>query len=200
MITTSEMKKLEDEAETKGTSKLVLMERAGKGIFEIVKERYGTKKILIVCYHGNNGGDGFTAVRYFIEDGFDCKVLFIGSEEKLKKEGKENYNKLAKIKNESNKKIIYDGYKKIDFNDYDLILDCILGIGVEGEIKEPIATVIDKINSSKATIIAIDVPTGINPDTGKKANKFVNYDLIITMHDLKPGLEKEKTVVVDIGL
>ena len=77
-----------------------------------------------------------------------------------------------------------------------------LGTGTEGELKEPIASAVDKINNSKTYKVAVDIPTGLNPDTGKVIDKAVKADLIITFHDLKTGLKKlkNKTAVVDIGI
>lgn len=191
MISTKEMRKLEDKSESLGVSKLELMENAGKGIFNILNNKFDLngKQILIVCYHGNNGGDGFVAARY-LSNVCDVDVLFIGDENKLKKEGKINYEKIKTIKQVKG------------FNDYNIIIDALLGTGIEGDIKEPIASVIDRFNNSKSFKVSVDVPSGINPDTGEKSNKYINADLIITFHDIKKGLikYKDKTVVVDIGI
>ena len=77
-----------------------------------------------------------------------------------------------------------------------------LGIGASGELKEPIRSTVDLINDSKAFKIAVDIPTGLNPDTGEIIDRSINADLIITFHDIKPGLGKlkDKAVVVDIGI
>jgi len=197
MITTEEMRKLEDSC---GISKLQLMETAGKGIAGEIKRRFSDlkdKKILFVCYHGNNGGDGFTAARHLCDD-CEADVLFIGDESRLKNEAEINYRKIL---NNEKIQVLYD-VEDIDFDDYDIIVDAILGIGVNAPLKEPIASIITQFNSSKAYKISIDIPTGLNPDTGIIIGKAVEPDLIITMHDLKPGLEKykDKAVVVDIGI
>jgi NAD(P)H-hydrate epimerase len=90
----------------------------------------------------------------------------------------------------------------VDFSDYDIILDAIFGTGIEGEIKDPLATLINNLSKTKANKVSIDVPSGVNPDTGEKANVYFEPDLIITMHDMKKGLKdyKDKTIVVDIGI
>jgi len=195
MITTKEMRELEDNC---GIPKITLMENAGKGIYQTIKKRFpDIKRILIVAYHGNNGGDGFVAARYLCEE-TDTDLLFIGDESKFKHEGRINFDK---IKN--NKKInLYTKPDDINFNNYDIIIDAMLGTGVSGELKEPIRSLIDLINSSKAYKIAVDVPTGVNPDTGEVSDKAINADLIITFHDIKKGLNilKEKVVIVGIGI
>ena len=197
MITTEEMKQLEDNC---GVSKLSLMETAGRGVYNLIKEKFPdlkNKKILVVAYHGNNGGDGFVAARHLLEEA-ETDVLFIGDEDKFKEEAKVNFKK---IENEDRIQVLVD-YEGIDFNEYDVIIDAIFGTGVLGELKEPIKSIIELINNSKAYKIAVDVPTGLNPDTGEIAEKMVNADLIVTFHDIKRGLErfKDKTIVVDIGI
>ncbi|MEK6949304.1 MAG: NAD(P)H-hydrate epimerase, partial [Nanoarchaeota archaeon] len=94
------------------------------------------------------------------------------------------------------------GVESVDFSDYDIIIDAIFGTGVEGEIKDPLATLIRNLGKSKAFKVSIDVPSGVHPDTGETANAYFEPDLLITMHDIKKGLldYKDKTVVVDIGI
>lgn len=197
MISAQEMREME---ENSGIPKIELMENAGKGVYEALKERFSDikdKKVLIVCYHGNNGGDGFVAARYLCDE-CETDVLFIGDEEKLKEEAMLNYKKV-----ENNVKIqLFSDFEMVEFDSYDILVDCILGIGVAGNLKEPLGSVVDAINNSKCYKVSVDIPTGLDPDTGVVADKMVYADLIITMHDLKPGLDqfKENVVVVDVGL
>ena len=73
---------------------------------------------------------------------------------------------------------------------------------MQGGLNKVISAVIDEINNSKAYKVSVDIPTGLDPDTGVMVDKSVNADLIVTFHDIKKGLEtmQEKTVVADIGL
>ncbi len=196
MISTQQMKELENNC---GISKFTLMENAGRGIYKILKDKFDLKdkKILIVAYHGNNGGDGFVAAHY-LSDICLVEVLFIGDESQLKEEAQTNYKRIldnAKIQ------ILYD-YGEIDFDYYDIIVDAILGTGIQGTINEPIKSIIHSINNSKAFKLAVDIPSGLNPDTGAIEDIAINADLIATFHDLKPGLEKykSKTIIADIGI
>ena len=195
MITSQEMRNLE---EASGVSRIVLMENAGKWVYRIIKERIGIeqKRILIVCYHGYNGGDGFVAARYLSEES-EVDVLFIGDENKLKKESLANFKKI-----EHNGRIQFLVDEEVNFDDYDIIVDAILGIGIHGRLKHEIVSILDKINESKAYKVSVDIPTGVDPDTGNVVENFLNADHIITFHDIKKGLEKfaDKTVVIDIGL
>lgn len=195
MITTEEMKQLEESC---GTPKIVLMENAGKAVYKILKEKFDLKdkRILVVAYHGNNGGDGFVAARHLCNVA-EVDVIFVGDEAKLKEEALVNFKKI-----ENNEKLQMLSLEAVDFSDYDIIIDAIFGTGIKGEIEDPLATLIKNLGKAKAHKVSIDVPSGINPDTGEKANVFFEPDLIITMHGMKKGLEeyKDKTVVADIGI
>src|SRR3990167_4902084 len=92
MISSHDMRVLEEKS---GIPRSVLMENAGKAVYESIKERLDLKdkRILVVCYHGNNGGDGFVAARYLSDDA-EVDILFIGDESKLKKEALANFKKI----------------------------------------------------------------------------------------------------------
>ena len=195
MISSQEMRDLEAKS---NIPRFILMENAGRSIYQVIKQRFDLKdrKILVVCYHGNNGGDGFVAARYLCDEA-ETDVLFIGDENRLKKEALNNFKKT-----ERNEKIQFLVDDEVDFDEYDIIIDAILGIGIQGRLNREISAVIDYINNSKAYKVAVDIPTGLDPDTGIVVDKCVNADLIVTFHDLKKGLEKlqDKVIVVDIDL
>ena len=130
-------------------------------------------------------------------DEAETDVLFIGDESKLKKEALANLRKI-----EHNEKIQFLVVDEVDFKEYEIIIDAILGIGMQGTLNREISAVIDEINSSRAYKVSVDIPTGLDPDNGEIAGKCVNADLIVTFHDLKKGLEKlqDKTIIADIGL
>ena len=197
MITTAEMRALEESC---GVPRLALMENAGRSVAETVKEKLGhekNKKILVVCYHGNNGGDGFVAARYLCED-HEVDVLFSGNEEKFKPEAKANFDKIAA----SERIQLFENPDVIDFDRYDVLIDAIFGAGVVGNLPDSIKFIIEQMNGSKALKVAIDIPTGLNPDTGEISTIVFDAGTIVTFHDLKPGLEKCKELVVikDIGI
>lgn len=195
MITSAEMLGLEAES---GIPIIRLMENAGKAFAYALKEKIDVKnrKILIVAYHGNNGGDGFVAARNLCDDA-EVDVLFVGDEAKLKEGALINFKKIEK-----NEKIQMLTLEAVDFSDYDVIVDAIFGTGIKGSIEDPLAALIKNLNKSKARKVSMDIPSGISPDTGEKANAYFEPDLIIALHDIKKGLEsyKDKTIVVDIGI
>ena len=185
MLTTNDMRILEDNAEYYGVSKLQLMEHAGKGVADFVRQNYPNKKVLVVCGHGNNGGDGFVAARHLY-----APVYFLGDEFKLKSEARITYEKIKQ-------RIV----RQPNLGSYDVIVDAIFGIGIHGTLKQPYAWIIKKINAAKKYVVAVDVPSGLDPDTGK-GTLFVKPTHILTFHMLKQGLVKYKkiTTVVDIGI
>ena len=189
------MRVLEAESEIPRSA---LMENAGKAVYQILKQRMDLKdkKILVICYHGNNGGDGLVAARY-LSDEAETDLLFIGDENKMKKEALANFKKI-----EHNGRIQMLSDEEVNFDEYDIIVDAILGIGIKGRLNREISAIIDDVNNSKAYKVSVDIPTGIDPDTGDIIDKCINADLIVTFHDMKKGIENFEDIVVvaDIGL
>ena len=201
MITTGKMALLERLSVKHGVSTLLLMENAGRGVARVVGERYGLgkekKRILVVCYHGNNGGDGFVAARYLSKmHRTEVRVAFIGDTMRLKDEAETNFERL-----DPGLLVSFEGE---DLSAYDIIIDALLGTGAKGQLREPLASAVKKINASNAHIVAVDVPTGLDPDTGERAEPCIEAELIVTFHDLKRGLVRAglagRSAVVDIGV
>lgn len=202
MISSNEMKKLEDLSAEAGVSKLTLMNNAGHKVAEAVmglggEQGLAGKKILVVCYHGNNGGDGFVAAKY-LAPRCRVKILFIGDEAKLKDEALHYYVELRREM--EHLFVTLEDIKS--FSDFDIIIDAIFGTGMITGIKPEIAKIIEKINDSDAIVVSVDMPSGIDSDTGRRENVFVQASLIVTFHDLKLGMAglKEKIIVADIGI
>jgi ADP-dependent NAD(P)H-hydrate dehydratase / NAD(P)H-hydrate epimerase len=204
MITLKEMRKLEDLAEARGVSSLDLMENAGREFVEAVKKKFdldGTR-VVVFAGTGNNGGDGFVAARHFAKEN-PVLVLLFGDPKKLKEEAMKNF---IKLENPINIIMVNskEDLKQFHFqNDVNLLLiDALLGLGVQGEVREPVSLGVDLFNNTAGIKVAVDIPTGIKPETGEEAAKHCNVDFIVTFHDIKKGLEKwvDKTVIVDIGL
>src|SRR3989338_8965184 len=131
MISSQEMRILET---TSHVPRINLMENAGKAVYHILKQRmdFKDKKILVICYHGNNGGDGFVAARYLSNEA-ETDVLFIGDESKMRKETLANFKRI-----EHNERIQFLVDDEVDFGEYDVIVDAILGIGIKGRLNREI--------------------------------------------------------------
>ena len=199
------MHELEKLAVNRGTTIKELMENAGKQVYSVVKDKYELtdKHVVIFAGHGNNGGDGFVAARHLAEES-QVMVLFFGWEEKLSEESKENFDKLKESTIN-----VFNIENKEDLNNFHfqegielILIDAILGTGVKGKVRDPASLGIDYFNSLNGEKISVDVPSGMNADTGDVEDKACDVDLIVCFHDIKKGLEKfkDKVVVVDIGL
>ena len=203
-----------------------LMENAGKGCAEFIrnellnysgnmeetlkgsseenlnKETFSRFKIALFCGSGNNGGDGFVIARYLQNWQHSPEIFLIGNTDKMSIETLSNYHKckelcipIYKIEEEPN-----------DLSEFDLIIDAIFGIGLKGEIQDWRIDVIDKINSSEKTVVAIDIASGVDANTGQ-AEVAIEADFTLTMAAIKygqllgKGREKcGEILVIDIGV
>ena len=198
MISGTEIKVLDKNAEYHDVPTFTLMENAGKGVADFInkKLKIKNKNIIIFCGIGNNGGDGFVTARYLAENN-NVTIFLIGKENDIKTDiSKNNFKKLKKIKIK-----IYDikSLKLVDkyLLKNNIIIDSILGIGLKGNLREPYLSLVKKINKAKKTIISVDVPTGLGCDSAIKPNYTV------TFHDIKIGMNEKnsgKIIVVDIGI
>ena len=125
LLTNEQMRKA-DEFEMQNTPSLLLMERAGKALAEKIKELNLKGNVLCVCGGGNNGGDGFVCARYLLEFGFDVSVFC--NAKKFSPETEINKDKYLKIGG----KIV----EEFPNSNVDLLVDCLLGTGFKGELKE----------------------------------------------------------------
>ncbi len=197
------MAALDRNCEYLGVSRLQLMENAGASVANAVKKRFKQGRVVVISGLGNNGGDGFVAARHL--KGYDVKVILLGRRSEIRtQEAKKNFDVLQ-----------FCGVETIEVSDSrelerlgdliknaDVVIDAIFGTGIRGNIREPAATAIDLINQSRGFVIAIDIPSGLDPDSGK-GEKCVDADLTVTFHKLKKGLlkmEAEKLEVADIGI
>jgi len=199
MISPEEVHVLDRNAEFHGVPSKELMENAGKGVSDFIKKdlKPDQNKILIFCGKGNNGGDGFVAARYLSKK-YEVKVFLIGKSKDIHTyTAKKNYQKLKKL---SIKIFDTDHLKKTDelIQKSDIIIDSMLGIGIEGELRQPYKKIVETINkTNNKIIISIDTPTGLG------TNISVRPDYTITFHDLKIDMNKEncgKIKIVDIKI
>jgi NAD(P)H-hydrate epimerase len=203
------MRQIEEKAHNMGILRVFMMENAGSGVAEYIFNRFkklGKKKIVVVAGTGNNGGDAFVATRHLAYHGANVAVILLGSPNDLKtEEAKINWSILERMSSvdlvfakEMSKEIVRM------VNNAGIIIDGIFGTGIKGTIGEPHSGVIDAINRSKAYKVAVDVPSGLDPDTGKIHDKCVKADATITFHRMKKGLPKKsvcgKIIVEPIGI
>ncbi len=206
IITSREMRALEINAQYFGVSLLQLMENAGRSVAQETITRFQkNKKAAVFCGLGGNGGDGLVAARHLLAEDFEVTVVLVGRSRDISHEAaRSNWGILESLQNKVTLIEVSDS-SLIPKVNAGIIIDALLGPGTKGKLKQPIAQVVDYINSLNGFKIAVDVPTGINSDTGEVLGTAVKADLTITFHKAKPGIDKAKKYigeleVVDIGL
>ncbi|WP_129408168.1 NAD(P)H-hydrate dehydratase [Marinitoga lauensis] len=187
ILTAEEMKKIDDSTSKEyGITSEVLMEQAAISIYnEITKEFNKNTHFLFVLGTGNNGGDGLATARLLYNDGYkNLKIAIIGK----------NQSELFKKQLITIKKFGFDNFIEInnDFKNHVSVADCIIdgliGIGLKGELKKETQEIIDIINSKKrGKIISIDIPSGIDANTGKILGNAIKADKTITFGSYKLG-------------
>ncbi|MDR0373242.1 MAG: NAD(P)H-hydrate dehydratase [Nitrososphaerota archaeon] len=205
-ISSRKMRTLEVNAEYFGFSLLQLMELAGRNVSQEVIARFPKdKRVVIVCGLGGNGGDGFVAARHLFAEGFEVSVLLVGRARDITHEATlKNYMILQQAIQKISVVEVSDS-AVIPVIAADIVIDALLGTGTKGKLRAPIIQVVNAINTSKGFKLAIDVPTGIDADTGEVLGTAVQADLTVTFHKAKKGLEKAKrytgeVIVSGIGL
>ena len=207
LISSPEMRALETNAEYYGISLLQLMENAGRNIAEEIVSRFTPKKtkVAIFCGLGGNGGDGFVAARYLTCLGFKVEIILASKAVNIASEpAKKNWIALQPLTSIIPIREVRDSTQIPDVK-ADVVVDALLGIGLTGKLRPPILQLVEKINSMNVFCVAMDVPTGINSDSGQVLGNAVNADLTVTFYKSKSGLAKAKDyageiVVKDIGL
>lgn len=164
-----------------GIPSMVLMERAALSIVKNITEREKiNSRIIIIAGVGNNGGDGICVARILHEQGYKVAVYVIGNEDKYSVETRQQIN----IARNSGVSFI----NQIDFDEYDIVVDSIFGIGICRDIKDSYYDIIDRINKSDKVVYSVDIPSGINTDTGCVQGIAVKADYTITFGVNKKGL------------
>jgi hydroxyethylthiazole kinase-like uncharacterized protein yjeF len=161
---------------------LPLMERAGLAAAELARDRLlaDKKSILVVAGPGNNGGDGFVLARHLKSWWYEVAVLFTGERARLSADAAAAHDAWLAA-----------GGAVVSTppaRPFDLVIDALFGIGLEREISGRHAEVIDYINSQSATVLAIDIPSGLHADSGRVLGQAVHADHTVTFIALKPGL------------
>ncbi len=205
-ISSREMRALEANAEYFGLDLLQLMELAGRNVAQEVIARFPKgKSVAIVCGLGGNGGAGFVTARHLLSAGFEVTVFLVGKARDINHASAlRNYEVLRSLQGIIPVVEITDS-AAIPAIQADVVVDALLGTGTKGKLRAPISQVVDAINATKGYKIAIDVPTGIDSDTGEVLGAAVQADLTVTFHKSKLGLTKAErytgnVIVGDIGL
>ena len=166
-----------------GISGNILMERAGEAAFNVLRERWPTAgRVGVLCGIGNNGGDGYVIARLAYQQGLDITVLQVGDADRLQGDALAALQRLAGV---DVSPIPYEGQ---DLAQFDVVVDALLGTGLSGEVRNPFLHAINAINQCTSPVLAVDIPSGLNADTGMPCGVAVQADCTVTFIGMKQGL------------
>ena len=200
-----------------GIPGVVLMENAGRNAADVVERCLKTRvkksgrpgQVAIVCGKGNNGGDGFVIARHLSLRGYKVSVDLFGDPADLTGDAATNYaiaNRMGiPIRRLDEPRAIARAARR--WRSCAVVVDALLGTGFAGEVREPLAYVIRQINALKDPVImAVDIPSGLDADTGLAGGVAVQADYTVTFLAAKVGLVKPsarpyvgRLIVADIG-
>lgn len=210
IYTCEQMREIENNAHSGGMSYIEMMENAGKACAEkalsiINKSEKKNASVCVLCGNGKNGGDGFVIARYLCQSGVRVGVVLVCGEPKAQ-EAAEMYSRLNDLPIEISSLKSSAGESFGIIMSCDIIIDCVFGIGFKGEMRGAAAELVKDINSMKKTVISVDIPSGLEGDSGKKTTAHINADYTFAVsckkpvHVLKPASDYcGKVFVINIG-
>ncbi len=195
LVTAKEMREFDSVTiQEFGIPGIVLMENAGRSTFEILNELLeddlSDVTISVVAGPGNNGGDGYVIARYLVNRGVEVDTFLLGTRERIRGDAKTNLDILEKTgariwEIETQEEL--DQAEEI-WNQSSIVIDAILGTGLKQDVRSPYREAIEKINSIEAFVVAVDVPSGLDSDTGKILGVAIEADLTVTYGFQKLGM------------
>ena len=204
-LTREQVRRVDEIAVTKyGMSSLVLMENAGRGVVDVllaVDPQLATprrRSVAIFCGKGNNAGDGFVIARHLDIRGIPSLVVLLCPPIELTSDARRNFDLLDGCSgvirihslggvSQPTSEEPWEAY----INESTWMIDAMLGTGAHGEPREPFAAAIRRINNSPGRRLAVDVPSGLDCDTGVPAAATIRADVTCTFVALKPGFLNE---------
>lgn len=195
-----------------GIPGVVLMENAGRNAADRVADLLRSRsadRVVIFAGPGNNGGDGFVIARHLLNRGIDTRVFLVGESTRLAEDAGTNYRVLRAMGVEITPVPGEEAARAAvgQVRPTDVVVDALLGTGFRGDVREPLAAVIHAINAARnAGVVAVDVPSGLDCDTGRPAGATIRADRTVTFVANKKGFEADgsreytgEVFVADIG-
>ena len=213
VVTASQMRELDRRAtEEYGIPSLLLMENAGlQAVLEMERAfpLLTQRRVAVVCGKGNNGGDGFVVARHLFDRGVAVEVVLLARQTETKGDARTNLEMIRKLGapiHEVTTSQELEANRRL-FERADIVVDAILGTGSTGPAKDLFGEAIELLNQSGRSIVALDIPSGLNSDEGAIPGPSINAVLTVTFGLPKRGLilypaasRAGRVVTVDIGL
>jgi len=186
---------------TLGIPGVVLMENAGRSCAELIKEQLAEvarPKVCVFCGTGNNGGDGYVIARHLLNDDFNVTVVICGDRGKIKGDAKTNLDILEAMGQTVVRKDSTGELLNLDDGDIpgrvnafadgaDMLVDALFGTGLSGQLNDKYRQLIESINSQDCPILAVDIPSGLDCDSGEPLGAAVKASYTVTFVAMKKG-------------
>lgn len=213
VVTAQQMRELDRfTIQEMGIPGCVLMENAGRGVVEVLTSCFADwriRNVAILCGKGNNGGDGFVAARYLRNLGGSVRVFLAGRKEDLAGDARWAMEVFLRDGGDVTQVGVEGGLSchDIPLDPAAIVIDALLGTGLRSEVKDPLASIIGRVNQHRGRVLAVDIPSGLCSDTGRplgvatKASVTVTFGFPKLGHFLYPGRALcGELYLVDIGI
>ncbi len=189
-----------------GIPGVVLMENAGRSCAELIKEKLdgvANPKVCVFCGTGNNGGDGYVIARHLLNSGFEVVVVICGDRNKVKGDAKINLDILEGL-GQSIEQLKLDkgdirGRVKTFAAGACLLVDGLFGTGLSGRLNDEYKQLLESINSQSCPILAVDIPSGLDCDSGEPLGAVIRASYTVTFAAVKRGFSVSKTASAYTG-
>ncbi len=185
---------------TLGIPGMVLMENAGRSCAELIKDKLkdvAGPKVCIFCGTGNNGGDGYVIARDLINSGYKVVVVVCGDRNKIKGDAKLNLDILERLGQRIERLNLRDSdiadQVKAFAADADMLVDSLFGTGLGGQLSDEYKQLIESVNSRNCPILAVDIPSGLDCDSGQPLGAAVRATYTVTFVAVKKGFTTGST-------
>lgn len=211
-LTREEVRRLDRYAiETLGIRGVVLMENAGRNAADAIEELLGVaagKSVGIVAGAGNNGGDGYVIARHLMLRGAEVTTFLLAAPEKLRGDAAVNFRILRDLGGRIRLAAGAEGDRLAEeLRRFDLVVDAVGGTGIRGPLRGEQAAAVEQINAAGRPVVAVDIPTGLDCDTGEAPGAAVKAVMTVTFVARKKGFDAPAAAgytgevrVADIGI
>jgi hydroxyethylthiazole kinase-like uncharacterized protein yjeF len=185
LVTAAHMRELDRRTiEDLGVPSLVLMENAGRSTYQILRREFPglTGPVVVLAGRGNNGGDGFVVARYLANDGIPVTVFIVAARDQVQGDALVNLQILEKLDVEIEEVLGEEQLGAVvhRMSRADLVVDALLGTGLNSPVRGLLAQLITKVNQVRHPVLAVDIPSGLSADTGEPLGLAVEADVTVT--------------------
>lgn len=175
-----------------GIPGLLLMENAARGVCEVLQSQRPAGRVLIGCGPGNNGGDGLAVARLLAAEGLECEIHLVRAGKTLTADAASNLmflNRCGMTVVETDADSLWVVVSQL--TDQDWFVDALLGTGIRGTLQSPYFEIVEAVNRSACHVLSIDVPSGLDSETGEPCGVAVRANVTVTFVATKAGFRFE---------